>query len=136
MRPRNALRCRGDHVVQLIQPGLLVLQVVLEPEPQIAGARTSIRRVRPNLVAGDLLFDEPVVRLVLVERPDHVIAISPGFRTVAIVLEAAGVGIADHIEPVPAPALAVVRRSKKILDHLGERLRRRIVYKRVDLRRL
>ena len=68
-------------------------------------------------VGGDLLDDEAVVRLVLVERSDHVIAIGVRVGIAPLLGEDVplGVGIAGHVEPVPAPGL---RRS-------GGRLSRR-----------
>ena len=62
-----------------------------------------------RLVAGELLDDEAVVRLVGVERADDVVAVPPGVGPGLVELVAVGVGVAGQVEPVPAPALAVVR---------------------------
>ncbi len=69
-------------------------------------------------VAGDLLANELVVRLVAVERVDHVIAITPGVRIGDIARWAGRFGIAGDVEPVPAPALAERRRSEEAIDQL------------------
>ena len=63
-----------------------------------------------RLVAGELLEDEAVERLVGVEGADDVVAIAPGVGPRFVELVAVGVGVAGEVEPVPAPALAVVRR--------------------------
>src|SRR5205823_9644662 len=80
---------------------------------------------RRKAISGDLLDDESVVRQVVVERADHPIAVAPGFVEV--------VGIADQIEPVAAPPLAVPRRGEETIDDLGESLGGWIRQERVDL---
>ena len=56
--------------------------------------------------------------LSLLNARDDVIAIAPGvadrrrFHPVAV-----GVGVAGHVEPVPAPAFAVMRRGQQPIDH-------------------
>ena len=81
-----------------------------------------------ELVGGELLDHEAVVGFVGVERVDDVIAVGPG-EGVAVVLvealalvdrQAARVGVAGRIEPVAAPALAVVRRGQEEVDLLGD----------------
>ena len=62
-----------------------------------------------RLVAGELLEDEAVVRLVGVEGADDVVAVAPGVGPRFVELVAVGLGVAGEVEPVPAPALAVVR---------------------------
>ena len=94
------------------------------------------RRVRAfDLVTSQLLDQEPVVRLVVVQCVDHVIAIPPGVRLVAVALVAVGLGIAHQIEPVPRPALAVLRTGQQAVDHLRDRIGRPILDKRPNLLR-
>src|SRR5262249_59514249 len=63
------------------------------------------------LIARQLLSNEAVIRLVLVEGANDVIAISIRQGTIAIGAEIAiGVGIPRGIEPVFYPALAIMRR--------------------------
>ena len=61
-----------------------------------------------ELVAGDLLGHEAVERLVAVERSDHIIAVAPLAFTRddvgGVGVEADGIDVARHVEPVPAPA--------------------------------
>ena len=74
-------------------------------------------------VAGELLEDELVVRLVGVERGDDVVAVAPGVAVGDVLVQAVGVGVAGHVEPVPAPALAVARRGEQPVDDPGEGVR-------------
>ena len=91
--------------------------------------------VGPQFVAGDLLLDEAVVGLVRVEGLDHVIAVAPGIRAGFIGLEALAVGVAGEVEPVAAPALAVLRRGEQAVDHFFESLRRVVGQEGVDFLR-
>ena len=60
-------------------------------------------------VAGELLLHEPVVRLVGVERGDHVIAITPGVGIGEVVVHAVAVGVARRR---PASAGPSARRNE------------------------
>ena len=71
-------------------------------------------RVRQH-VARDLFDRELVERHVVIQRIDDPVAIFPdlarGVDGVAV-----GIGVARHIEPMPAPSLAVMRRSQQSID--------------------
>ena len=58
-------------------------------------------------IARDLFPDELVVRHVVVERLDDVVAILPSVRIAVVLVVARRVRIACHIQPVTAPALTV-----------------------------
>ena len=77
-----------------------------------------------QLVAGELLEQEPIERLVGVESADHVIAIPPGERFGGVALVAVGLGIPDQVEPVPRPAFAVGGAGEQVVDHFFDRIRR------------
>ena len=79
---------------------------------------TVVRRfsVEGRRSPASLLADELVVGLVVVERVDDVVAIPPGVGVSEVLVHAVGVGVAGHVEPVPAPALAVVRRGEQPVD--------------------
>ena len=62
-----------------------------------------------QLVAGDLLADEPVERNVPVQGVDHVIAVAPQARKVPVVLEAFGFRVAHDVQPPLGSALALAR---------------------------
>ena len=50
-----------------------------------------------------------------------------------VLVHAGGVGIARDVQPVPAPALAVLRRGEQPVDHLRECVRRIVGQKFFDL---
>ena len=77
------------------------------------GLRRTIRR---QDVAGDLVADELVIGHVAVERGDDPVAIPPRMGQRMIGVLAGGVGIAHQVEPVPSPALAVMRRGEQPID--------------------
>ncbi len=75
-------------------------------------------------VAGDLLLHEPGVRLVRVERADDVVAVRPGVRPRLVLVVAVRLAVVDHVEPVPRPPLAVLRRREQLVDQLLVGVRR------------
>ena len=62
-----------------------------------------------------MLFQQQVVRLVVVECPHDVIAIAPCLWTVDVELETAGIGIANQVQPVARPPLPVLRRVEQLV---------------------
>ena len=79
----------------------------------ISFACRSASSVGGQQVAGDLLADELVVRHVAVERVDDPVAVAVHLRDRVVGVVAGGVGVADDVEPVPAPPLAVGRRREQ-----------------------
>ena len=75
-----------------------------------------IRRGEGEQVAGDVLSHQGVVRQVVVERADHVIAVGPGGGNVEVEFVAVSLGKPHQVEPVPSPPHAVVRRCEQPLD--------------------
>ena len=108
----------GRNVVQRLLPGQQeVLLVALLGVVAVEGrCDPGLEAVRPELVARDLLADEPVVRLVGVERRDHVVPVPPGVPARDVPLEAGTLREPRQVEPVSAPALAVVRGGEQALD--------------------
>src|SRR6266849_4309762 len=82
-----------------------------------------------QLVAGDLGFHELIVGHVLVKRADYPVSITEG---VGVGLVHGGVelvvGIARDVEPVAAPALAIMRGSQQAVDYVGEGILRFIAH--------
>ena len=123
-QPKESLCGRID---ALIDGVIDVLEALADGQEAEGGETRIIRRDARDAVGGELLDDELVVRLVVVDRVDHVIAIGPGIREAIILeervthvdLQAAGIGIAGGIEPVAGPAFAEVRRSQQFVDALG-----------------
>ena len=88
---------------------------------------------RRHQVAGDLLADEFIERLVRIERGDEVIAIPPRVLGIDAVRGAHHVGVAREIEPVPRPALAVGFGGQEAVHDLLKSLRRAVVGELQDL---
>ena len=80
-----------------------------------AGGDDVVGRGAGEEIAGDLASREGVERQVVVEGPDHPIAIRPD-PPFAVFLIAVGVGIAGQIEPSPRPAFAVARAREQPID--------------------
>ena len=92
---------RADHVVQLVGPLLgvqhrIALDLVVGPGHEEAGGLALAARV-----PGELIADELVVRLVVVQGADDVVAVGPGVGPGRVGLEAGALGKVDHVEPVP-----------------------------------
>ena len=68
------------------------------------------------LVGGDLLPNEGIVRLVVVERRNDVIAVAPGGDVEVVGLEAGGVGVANQVQPVAAPTLSITGGREQAID--------------------
>ena len=119
----------GDHVVKIIHPEL---RIVLFAEAhfcvvaQEASGDQPVMRDIGKLVARQLFFQKLVVREILVEGLDDVIPIAPRIGAIEIMFVAVGVGIPRHVQPVPAPALAVLRRFKQPVKQLFPCVGRRV----------
>jgi hypothetical protein len=87
----DGVKARTDPRVEMLQ--LFRRDLVTTSELQV---------VRPEFVARDLLLDEPVVRLIGLERLNDVVAVPPGIAVVHVRLEAARIGIPHDIQPVPS----------------------------------
>ena len=77
-------------------------------------------------IPGKLFAHELVVRQILVERIDHVIAISPGVGITVVLVVAGRVRIARDVKPVASPLLAVSRRGEQPVHNLCKRIGRRV----------
>ena len=115
----RSLADRRNHVVQVVVPVLRVVALTnLDSRTQAQERRgdAGIDGLAVHLVARQLLGEEDVVRLVLVESANDVIAIAPGIGAIVVVLVAVGVRIPRHIQPVASPAFAVVWRCEQLVD--------------------
>jgi len=82
-----------------------------------------------------VLGEELVVWHIGVEGPHHVIAIAPRIGDLVVELVPLRLGVADEIEPVPPPTLAVMRARQQLIHHLLERLGRIVLQELRDLPR-
>ena len=92
-----------------------------------------------QLVAGDLFEQKAVVGPIVVEGADHVVAVLPDaverLDDGRVVVGPARVDVTGRVEPVAAPALAVMRRRQQPLDQAVKRVGSRVADEFVDLLR-
>ena len=86
-----------------------------------------------HLVARQLLLDEPVIRLVLIEALNDVVAVAPNIWPGFIGFEAFAIGITRQIEPMARPTFAVARRGEQTINHFSEGIRRLVIEKNLGL---
>ena len=84
-------------------------------------------------VACNLIAHELVVGHVLIERMNHPISVAIHFSGGIVRVAARRIGIADHVEPVPPPTLAVLRAGEQAIHYFLKRGRRIVLEKRVDI---
>ena len=90
-----------------------------------------------QFVAGELLKQKSIVRLVGVEGANHVVAIAPSKRSRQMLLAfSLAIGVAGHVEPMTPPTLAVARRRQEPLDQTLIGVGRGIGQKHLNLSRL
>ena len=118
---RPADRLDGVGEVEVLVVGGRVVPVPLadreEPGRGDAGGVPLGRAGAGQDVAGDLLADELVEWLVGVERGDHPVAVAVRLADRVVGPVAGGVGVPGHVEPVPAPPLAVGGRREEPVHH-------------------
>ena len=89
---------------------------VFRVEAEHAGGDQGVVVVRLELVAGELLADKLVVRQVAVEGADDVVAVFVSVGTETVLFVTFSFAVADDVEPMLCPALAVARRSEQAVD--------------------
>ena len=131
---------RGDHVIEIVGALLehpldrLVADDVVRAADQEPGRRLrqpvgrAVRLISQG-ITGQLLADELRERRVAIERADHVIAIRPGGRPRQVGLVPLALAEPNDVQPVPPPALAVLRRGQQPID---ERVHTRVGRDRGD----
>src|SRR5205823_2704486 len=86
-----------------------------------------------QLIAGNLIDDKLVVRLVAIERVNNPIAIKPNV-TRLVLFETIGIGIAGGIQPWPRPTLAEMRRGEQPIHLFFIRVRTFVGEESIDFR--
>ena len=86
-------------------------------------------------VARDVFADELVIRHVVVEGANQVVAVTPGVMDFVVPFVAVRLGKPDHIQPVSRPAFAKMgRRQQRIDERLHGGCRRRTrTFQRIEL---
>ena len=86
-------------------------------------------------ISGQLFLHELIVRLVLIERANHVIAIPPCVPVHQVLVEPVRIGITGYIEPVPRPSLSIMRRGQQAVYDFCERIETGVGQERVHFLR-
>ena len=115
---QKALPDGREDIVEAFVDGKLSIGwfVVPDPQPIEAGRNQGVSRDFREFVTGELFGQELVVGLVLVERADDVIAVSPNVRLCPVAFEAIGFAVANHIEPMAGPTFPVLLAGKQSID--------------------
>ena len=69
-----------------------------------------------QFVTRELFSHELIVGLVAVEAVDDVVAVTPGVRLRSVALVPVALGIADQIQPMSSPTLAIMRGLEQAID--------------------
>ena len=131
-----AVQMPRDHAVHLRLRHLGVSDEIPRPRRDEPERLEAIARPRKQHIARQLLLHETRVGLVLVEAADDVIAIGPGIRARLILVVAVRLAVVNDVQPVPRPALAVLRRREQSFHQLLVSLRVLVRRERLDLVRL
>ena len=128
---------RGGHVVQLVV-ALFFDLVGRDLRGVRAGRQKPGRHQRQvvvglELVAGNLPADELIERHVVVESSDHEVAVVIRRRPVVVLLVTVAFGKTGQVEPVAAPALAVMRAVEQTIDEPVVGVAGTVGHKRLDL---
>ena len=98
----------------------------------LLGGQVLVRRWY-QFIAGQLLDDKFVPRLVRIQSPDRVVAVLEGPGPGRILLgHPVAVGITDDIQPVPGPAFAIRRRGQQAIHQSGPGTRRLVGNESLD----
>ncbi len=120
----------GDLIFALHQ---IARVAVVRIEAEEAGGGQGLLIARSQFVARDLLLEEARIRLVRIERLDHIVAITIGVGAGLIALETRAVGIAHEIEPATGLTFAIARGRKQAIHQFFVSVRRSVVDKGGDL---
>ena len=114
-------------------PRHVALVVLVGSQPEVAGRDPQLGVVGIELVARELLGQEPIVGFIDVERADHVVAITPGAGPIGVLSVSVGFGVADQIEPVTCPSLTDTGRGEQAVDQSLVGIRPVVGQERIDL---
>ena len=93
-----------------------------------------VRLAADQFIAGKLLTEKLVDRLVLIERLKNIVAVMPGIGATGVVAAAAvALRIAGHVQPMSPPAYTKLRRTEQALHQPWPSLRRFVANERLHL---
>ena len=125
---------RAHDFIDFVPSGRLLVVGLVVPNAETVKTGGDDRLVRRigQFVARKLFQHEAVVRLVVIQGGNHVIAIAPRFGLFRVALIAVGLRISRDVEPMPPPPFAVLLAGKQLVDKPLIRLRRVIGYEAVN----
>ena len=120
---RHSHHVSGDHVndrIQIIELRQLDVGRLVIPDSESIKTGGDQRFQIPvfDFVASQLVDEEVIDRLVLVDRIDYPVAISPCRWFGSVPFVSVGVGISNRIEPVAGPLHTVLWRGEVSINHL------------------
>ena len=98
--------------------GVLIIDGVMRASHQKGATDLNIGIARSDYISRQMLSEKDVKRLVLVYRTNHIVAKRPKIIDHPVLLEPNTLAKANHIQPMPTPTLAVVRRVQEAIDQL------------------
>ena len=94
----------------------VALVVLVGPQSKVAGRDAKFGVIGIEFVAGELLGQESIIRFVGIQALDDVVAISPRSGSIRILAITVRLGVADQVEPVACPSLAVAGGCEQAID--------------------
>ena len=86
------------------------------------GDEESRSGIHSESIASNLLPDELIIRLVVIQRLDDIVAIRIGVLPIAVRLESVGFGEAGDVQPVSAPAFTIAGAGQNTIHQLLHRI--------------
>ena len=110
---------RLSHIAKDFLPLAFDVSLVplINPVPQIHGARQCVTVARIDFVTGKLFSDETIVRLVVIERSNDIVAILICLWATVIGVVAVRISIPDKVEPSPCLMFTISRVLQQSVDH-------------------
>ena len=111
---------------------LFDIRVVVQAVPQETGRDTLLGGGAGSEIAGQLFDGELIEGQIAVKRIDHPIAMTPCMRPMPVVSVSVAIRVTCHIQLVPAPTFAKVRRGQQTIDQSLIGIRPRVAVKSLN----
>ncbi len=121
-------------LVERVGRGVAVLHHTKVPqaEHRLVQPELAIDAWLRRQIAGQVLDDEPVIRHVVVEGTNQVVAVPPRKRNRRVPLAPVRFGVAEPVHPMPGPAFTEAGRIEIAVDQRFVRARRWVVDESLD----
>ena len=117
---------RGNHVVAIQMPSHLAIDLgfgnfcmpdeIPGPSGDHSKRFDAIGCPWIQYISCNLLLNEPAIRLIAIERVDHVVSVRPSVRTHFVLVVTVSLAKMHHIKPVPSPTFSVTRGIQQLID--------------------